>query len=112
MSDLFDDSEDVAIVPAPAEEKPQKKKPGRPRKAKTEGDEKKKVTIRRRTRVLGRIRRCGSLERIDLVSSGRGRIRGRRIDIGSALQDAVLLVFHVINLGIEIVNHRSLPCRS
>ena len=41
MSDLFDDSEDVAIVPAPAEEKPQKKKPGRPRKAKTEGDEKK-----------------------------------------------------------------------
>ena len=24
MSDLFDDSEDVAIVPAPAEEKPQK----------------------------------------------------------------------------------------
>ena len=51
MSDLFDDSEDVAIVPAPAEEKPQKKKPGRPRKAKTEGDEKKKVTIRRRTRV-------------------------------------------------------------
>ena len=29
-----------------------------------------------------------------------------------ALQDAVLFVFHVINLGIEIVNHRSLPCRS
>ena len=68
--------------------------------------------IGRRTRVLGRIGHCGSLERIDLVSSGRGRIRGRRIDVGSALQDAVLLVFHVINLGIEIVNHRSLPCRS
>ena len=68
--------------------------------------------IRRRTRVLGRIGRCGSLGRIGLVSSGRGRIGGRCIDIGSALQDAVLFVFHAINLGIEIVNHRSLPCRS
>ena len=50
MSDLLDEAEELA-VPAPAEEKPLKKKPGRPKKTKAEGDEKKKVTIRRKARV-------------------------------------------------------------
>ncbi len=54
MSDLFDDSEEVAVAAPQTEEvKPQKKRPGRPRKARTtdEKNTKPRVTIKRKARV-------------------------------------------------------------